>query len=75
MERLYEPLLMGEEALAKDRRFPDFLKKLNPDSLEVCRGYAERFLGDAQVGVPSSSRWATSAKIPTPQMRCLSLTA
>lgn len=28
----------------------DFLKKLNPDSLEVCRGYAERFLGDAQVG-------------------------
>ena len=28
----------------------DFLKKLNPASLEVCRGYAERFLGDAQVG-------------------------
>ena len=71
--RLYEPLLMDEEALAKEEAEADaeaqaeaegaeaapvssaalktdFLKKLNPDSLEVCRGYAERFLGDAQVG-------------------------
>lgn len=28
----------------------DFLKKLNPNSLETCRGYAERFLADANVG-------------------------
>ena len=71
--RLYEPLLMDEEALAKEEAEADaeaqaeaegaeaapvssatlktdFLKKLNPDSLEVCRGYAERFLRDAQVG-------------------------
>ena len=71
--RLYEPLLMDEDALAKEEAQADaeaqaeaegveaapvssaalktdFLKKLNPASLEVCRGYAERFLGDAQVG-------------------------
>lgn len=71
--RLYEPLLMDEDALAKEEAEADaeaqaeaegveaapvssatlktdFLKKLNPDSLEVSRGYAERFLGDAQVG-------------------------
>jgi len=28
----------------------DFLKKLNPNSLETCRGYAERFLVGANVG-------------------------
>ena len=71
--RLYEPLLMDEEAMAKEAAEADaeaqaeaegaetapvssaalktdFLKKLNPDSLEVCRGYAERFLEDAQAG-------------------------
>ena len=28
----------------------DFLKKLNPNSLETCRGYAERCLANANVG-------------------------
>ena len=41
----------GEENVVSSATLKtDFLKKLNPDSLEVCRGYAERFLGDAQVG-------------------------
>jgi len=47
--RVYEPLLMEEteeEAEAKK----DFLDRLNPDSLEVCRGFMEKSLADAGVG-------------------------
>ena len=46
--RVYEPLLMEEteeEAEAKK----DFLERLNPDSLEVCRGFMEKSLADASV--------------------------
>ena len=68
--RLYEPLLMEEnaqveaaaeepEALEKaEEEAPlpsnalkkDFLKRLNPDSLTVCRGYMENVLAGAAVG-------------------------
>ena len=50
--RLYEPLLAedleeeGEDAPDKK----DFISRLNPDSLEVKQGYAERFLAEAEVG-------------------------
>ncbi len=59
--RLYEPLLMEENAEveqedAEDASAPaasqkkDFLKRLNPESLEVCHGYMEKSLGDAKPG-------------------------
>ena len=50
--RLYEPLLTDElpedETEAADKK--DFISRLNPDSLQVHRGFAERSLADADVG-------------------------
>lgn len=40
----------GEAPVSSATLKTDFLKKLNPDSLEVCHGYAESFLRAAQVG-------------------------
>ncbi len=64
--RLYEPLLLEEGAQADDAEAEDkpgdeaalpagtlkkdFLKRLNPASLEVCQGYLENALADAKVG-------------------------
>ncbi len=58
--RLYEPLLAEESAddaqddpaaePAAGTPKTDFLKKLNPDSLQVCRGWMESWLAQAQAG-------------------------
>ena len=64
--RLYEPLLVeenaqteeaetedkpGEEAAVSSATLKkDFIKRLNPNSLEVCQGYMEKSLGSASVG-------------------------
>ncbi len=59
--RLYEPLLRdendevaedapGEEAAAAAPAKKDFIKRLNPESLEICRGYMEKSLASAAVG-------------------------
>ena len=50
--RLYEPLLTedleeeGEDAPDKK----DFISRLNPESIKVCRGYCERFLAEKDTG-------------------------
>jgi len=49
--RLYEPLLNDDDAAEDeetDRK--DFISRLNPDSLRVCRGVAERIIADAETG-------------------------
>ena len=49
--RLYEPLLsdeLPEEEEETDKK--DFISRLNPESLQVCRGYAEKILADAENG-------------------------
>ena len=47
--RVYEPLLMEEsEETAEEKK--DFLERLNPNSLEVCRGFMEKSLADAKAG-------------------------
>jgi glutaminyl-tRNA synthetase len=50
--RLYEPLLnedLEEEAEdAPDKK--DFIARLNPESLKVCRGYGEACLAEADTG-------------------------
>ncbi len=58
--RLYEPLLAEESAddaqdetaaePAAGASKTDFLQKLNPDSLQVCRGWMESWLAQAQAG-------------------------
>ena len=58
--RLYEPLLAEENAddaqdetaaePAAGASKTDFLQKLNPDSLQVCRGWMESWLAQAQAG-------------------------
>ena len=64
--RLYEPLLVEdnvqiEEAETEDKPEEevvvssstlkkDFIKRLNPSSIEICKGYMEKSLGDANVG-------------------------
>ncbi|HNW85951.1 MAG TPA: glutamine--tRNA ligase/YqeY domain fusion protein [Candidatus Limiplasma sp.] len=64
--RLYEPLLMEEgaetaaeeaeekpeeeAAVSSSTLKKDFLKRLNPESRTVCRGYMENALADAKVG-------------------------
>ena len=64
--RLYEPLMKDEaEIAAQEAEAPaenegevvasstlklDFLKNLNPNSLEVCRGFAEKYLENAETG-------------------------
>ncbi len=47
--RLYEPLLMEENEEESEGK-KDFLEKLNPNSLEVCRGFMEPSLADAKAG-------------------------
>ena len=50
--RLYEPLLVDElpedEEESADKK--DFISRLNPNSLQVCRGYAEKVIADAETG-------------------------
>ena len=49
--RLYEPLLnddLAEEDGEADRK--DFIARLNPESLKVCRGFAEKIIADAETG-------------------------
>ncbi len=48
--RLYEPLLMAEQALDEDIDKKDFIAQLNPNSLEVLQGYGEQALGLAKPG-------------------------
>ena len=45
--RVYEPLLAEDDG---DDEKKDFLERLNPKSLEVCRGFMESSLADANVG-------------------------
>ena len=49
--RLYDPLLNDnlddEEAEANKK---DFISRLNPESLKVCRGYAEKIIAGAETG-------------------------
>ena len=45
--RVYEPLLAADDG---DDEKKDFLERLNPDSLEVCRGFMESSLASAEVG-------------------------
>ena len=50
--RLYEPLMYDdmpedEEDTAEKK---DFIARLNPNSLQVCKGYAEKILGEAETG-------------------------
>ena len=41
----------GEETVVSSATLKtDFLKKLNPNSLEVCHGYLSKALGEANVG-------------------------
>ncbi|HPF86909.1 MAG TPA: glutamine--tRNA ligase/YqeY domain fusion protein [Candidatus Limiplasma sp.] len=47
--RMYEPLLMEDNEEETEGK-KDFLDKLNPNSLEVCRGYMENSLADAKAG-------------------------
>lgn len=57
--RLYEPLLKDEQEKDADSEIEtedassgkkDFLSRINPQSVSVCRGYLEEELGRAQVG-------------------------
>jgi glutaminyl-tRNA synthetase len=50
---LYEPLLNedmadGEDEEAADKK--DFISRLNPESLKVLRGYAEKAIAGAETG-------------------------
>ncbi len=50
--RLYDPLL--NEEMAEDEEGEtdkkDFISRLNPESLKVCRGYAEKVIAGAETG-------------------------
>ncbi len=49
--RLYEPLLndnLDDEEAEADKK--DFISRLNPESLKVCRGYAEKVIAGAETG-------------------------
>jgi glutaminyl-tRNA synthetase len=49
--RLYEPLLnddLDDEEAEADKK--DFISRLNPESLVVCRGYAEKVIAEAETG-------------------------
>ena len=49
--RLYDPLLndeLPEDEEEADKK--DFISRLNPESLKVCRGYAEKVIADAETG-------------------------
>ncbi|MFH1879155.1 MAG: glutamine--tRNA ligase, partial [Bacillota bacterium] len=46
--RIYEPLLTEEVDEGETKK--EFLEKLNPNSLEVCRGFMEKSLADAKIG-------------------------
>ncbi len=50
--RLYEPLL-NDDAAEDEEDAPDkkdFISRLNPESLTVCRGFAEKVIGSAEPG-------------------------
>ena len=49
--RLYEPLLndnLDDEEAEADKK--DFISRLNPASLQVCRGVAEKVIAEAETG-------------------------
>ena len=49
--RLYEPLLndnLDDEEAEADKK--DFISRLNPESLKICRGYAEKVIAEAETG-------------------------
>ena len=46
--RMYEPLL--DDQIEEGETKKDFLEKLNPNSLEICRGYMEKSLANASAG-------------------------
>ena len=49
--RLYDPLLndnLDDEEAEADKK--DFISRLNPESLKVCRGYAEKAIAGAEPG-------------------------
>jgi len=49
--RLYDPLLndnLDDEEAEADKK--DFISRLNPESLKICRGYAEKIIADAETG-------------------------
>jgi glutaminyl-tRNA synthetase len=50
--RLYEPLLKDElpEDAEEETDKKDFISRLNPESLKVLRGYAEKVIADAETG-------------------------
>ena len=50
--RLYEPLLNDElpEDADEETDKKDFIARLNPESLKVCRGYAEKVIAEAKTG-------------------------
>ena len=50
--RLYDPLLNEEmpEDEDGDADKKDFISRLNPESMKVCRGYAEKVIAEAETG-------------------------
>ncbi|MBQ1648639.1 MAG: glutamine--tRNA ligase, partial [Bacteroidales bacterium] len=50
--RLYEPLLNDDVADEEEEEVDkkDFISRLNPESLKVCRGYAENVIAQAETG-------------------------
>ena len=50
--RLYEPLLNDDTAEEEDEEVDkkDFISRLNPESLKVCRGFAEKVIAEAETG-------------------------
>ena len=50
--RLYEPLLNDDVAEEEDEEVDkkDFISRLNPESLKVCRGFAEKVIAEAETG-------------------------
>ena len=50
--RLYEPLLNDElpEDADEEADKKDFIARLNPESLKICRGFAEKVIAEAETG-------------------------
>ena len=47
---LYEPLLKSDDEVDEDIDKKDFISRLNPDSVKVLKGFAEKSLNAAEVG-------------------------
>lgn len=72
--RLYEPILLEEDAAAEaeteetegEEAAPaDFMDRVNPHSLTVQKGFCEKVAQDARPATPGSfCGWAISARIP-----------